>query len=118
MYPEVEQIARVFRFRATVIFGDRKFFEERMFFVEPQFFEVFDIKMVTGDPATGISAANTAFISESYARKYFGDGEPLGQTIIVDREMSFVINRVFRDFPGNSHIRIDIMLSWPNLLTH
>jgi len=118
LYPEVEKIARVFRYRATVIFGDRQFYEERMFFVEPQFFDVFDTEMVTGDPATGISGANTAFISESYARKYFGDDEPLGKTINVDREMSFVITGVFRDFPGNSHIRIDIMLSWPNLLTH
>ncbi len=32
--------------------------------------------------------------------------------------MSFVITGIFRDFPGNSHLRIDIMLSWPNLLTH
>lgn len=118
LYPEVEKIARVFRYRATVIFGDRHYYEERMFFVEPQFFDVFDTEMVTGDPATGISGANTAFISESYARKYFGDDEPLGKTINVDREMSFVITGVFRDFPGNSHIRIDIMLSWPNLLTH
>lgn len=118
LYPEVEKIARVFRYRATVIFGDRHYYEERMFFVEPQFFDVFDPEMVTGDPATGISGANTAFISESYARKYFGEDEPLGKTINVDREMSFVITGVYRDFPGNSHIRIDIMLSWPNLLTH
>ncbi|MRR21767.1 FtsX-like permease family protein [bacterium] len=118
LYPEVEKIARVFRYRATVIFGDRKYYEERMFFVEPQFFDVFDTEMVTGDPATGISAANTAFISESYAKKYFGDDEPLGKTITVDKEMSFVITGIFRDFPGNSHLRIDIMLSWPNLLTH
>jgi putative ABC transport system permease protein len=118
LYPEVEKIARVFRYRATVIFGDRHYYEERMFFVEPQFFDVFDADMVTGDPATGISGANTAFISESYAKKYFGEDDPLGKTINVDREMSFVITGVYRDFPGNSHIRIDIMLSWPNLLTH
>lgn len=118
LYPEVEEIARVFRYRATVIFGDRKFYEERMFFAEPQIFEIFDIEMMTGDPATGISAANTAFISESFARKYFGASDPMGQTINVDREMSFVITGIFRDFPGNSHIKIDIMLSWPNLLTH
>ena len=73
LYPEVEMIARVFRYRATVIFGDRKFYEERMFFAEPQIFDVFDIGMVTGDPSSGISSANTAFISESCARKYFGD---------------------------------------------
>ena len=118
LFPEVEMIARVFRYRATVIFGDRRFYEERMFFAEPQIFDVFDIGMVTGDPSSGISSANTAFISESCARKYFGSSDPMGQTINVDREMSFVVTGIFRDFPGNSHIKMDIMLSWPNLLTH
>ncbi|MCJ7821379.1 MAG: ABC transporter permease, partial [Bacteroidales bacterium] len=118
LYPEVETIARLFRYRATVIFGENKFYEERMYFAESQIFNIFDIKMVTGDPATGIRDANCAFISESYAVKYFGTSDPMGQTITVDKEMSFVITGIFRDLPDNSHIDIDIMLSWPNLLTH
>jgi putative ABC transport system permease protein len=101
-----------------VIFGDVKFYEERMYFAEPQIFQIFDIEMITGDPVTGIRDANCAFISESYAIKYFGDADPLGKTITVDREMSFVITGIFRDMPHNSHLDIDIMLSWPNLLTH
>ena len=118
LYPEVETIARLFRYRATVIFGDRKFYEERMYFAEPQIFEIFNFEMITGDPNTGISDANCAFISESYAKKYFGEDDPMGKTITVDKEMSFVITGIFRDMPHNSHIDVDIMLSWPNLLTH
>ncbi len=118
LYPEVETIARLFRYRATVIFGDRKFYEERMYFAESQIFEIFNFEMITGDPNTGISDANCAFISESYAKKYFGEDDPMGKTITVDKEMSFVITGIFRDMPHNSHIDVDIMLSWPNLLTH
>ncbi len=118
LYPEVETIARLFRYRATVIFGERKFYEERMYFAEPQIFQIFDIEMITGDPAAGIRDANCAFISESFGRKYFGDDDPMGKTITIDKEMSFVITGVYRDLPDNSHIDIDLMLSWPNLLTH
>jgi putative ABC transport system permease protein len=118
LYPEVEKIARIFRYRATVIFGDRKYYEERMYFAEYQIFEVFDFKLIAGDPLKGIAGANCAFISETYAKKYFGSSDPLGQTITVDKEMSFVITGVFRDIPQNSHLKIDIMLSWPNLITH
>ena len=118
LYPEAEKIARIFRYRATVIFEDRKFYEERMYFAEPQIFEVFDFKLITGDRSNGISGANCAFISESYSRKYFGDDDPLGQTITVDKEMSFVVTGIFRDIPENSHLKFDILLSWPNLLTH
>jgi putative ABC transport system permease protein len=118
LYPEVEKIARIFRYRATVIFGERKFYEERMYFAEPQIFEVFDFKLISGNRLNGISGANCAFISESYSRKYFGDDDPLGQTITVDKEMSFVVTGIFRDIPENSHLKFDILLSWPNLLTH
>ncbi len=118
LYPEVENIARIFRYRATVLFGDIKFYEERMFFAEPQLFNVFDFDFIAGEPSEGISDANCAFISESYSRKYFGDTDPLGQTITVDKEMSFVITGIFRDLPANSHLKMDILLSWPNLLTH
>ncbi len=118
LYPEVEKIARVFRYRATVIFGDTKFYEERMYFAEPQLFDVFNFDFISGDPATGISNANCAFISESYSRKYFGSESPLGKAIIVDKEMSFVITGIFRDLPGNSHLNFDILLSWPDLINH
>jgi putative ABC transport system permease protein len=118
LYPEVEKIARIFRYRATVLSVDRKFYEERMYFAEPQIFEVFNFKMITGDPSRGISDANCAFISESYSKKYFGNGNPLGQTITVDKEMSFVITGIFYDIPRNSHLKFDILLSWPNLVTH
>src|SRR4030066_123324 len=84
-----------FMFRATVIFGDQKFYEERMYFAEPQIFEIFDIKFITGNPASGISSANCAFISQSKARKYFGENDPMGQTISVDKEMSLVITGIF-----------------------
>jgi len=118
LYPEVETIARIFRYRATVIFGERKFYEERMYFAEPQIFEVFDFKLIAGDSAKGISNANCAFISDAYSKKYFGETNPLGRTIIVDKEMSFVITGIFRNIPGNSHLNFDILLSWPNLITH
>lgn len=118
LYPEVEKIARIFRYRSTVIFGERRFYEERMFFAEPEIFEVFDIKFKAGDPSRGISNANCAFVSEAYSKKYFGELDPLGRTITVDKEMSFVITGIFRDIPGNSHFKFDILLSWPNLITH
>ena len=118
LYPEAEKVARIFRYRATVIFGEKKFYEERMYFAEPQLFEIFNIKFITGNPLTGISSANCAFISESYSRKYFGENDAMGQTISVDKEMNFVITGIFRDIPDNSHLKFDILLSWPNLLTH
>lgn len=113
-YPEVEKIARIFRHRAGVSFGDNYFHEERMYFAEPDFLDILKFKFIDGDPLTGIHAPNTAFISLSTARKYFGDHNPMGKTIYVDKKNDYVVTGVFEDIPQNSHLKFDILLSWKN----
>ncbi|MFC2157755.1 ABC transporter permease [Acidobacteriota bacterium] len=116
-YPEVEQIARLVKYRAIVSLKDRdiKFIEERMFYAEPDLFEIFDIPFKEGDPKEGLREAGTAFISMSTARKYFGQENPMGQTISVDAENDYRISGIFEDIPQNSHLKFDILLSYENL---
>ncbi|MCP5104535.1 MAG: ABC transporter permease, partial [bacterium] len=116
-YPEVEKIARLFNYRAVVSFGERKFKEERMYFAEPDFFDILKFKFISGDPLNGIREANTAFISESTARKYFGDQDPMGKTFSVNKREDYRVAGVFEDIPPNSHLKFDVMLSFKNLLT-
>lgn len=113
-YPEVEKIARIFRYRAGVSFDDNYFHEDRMFFAEPDFLDILKFKFIHGDPLTGIRAPNTAFISLSTAKKYFGDFNPVGKTIYVDKKNDYMVTGVFEDIPQNSHLKFDILLSWKN----
>lgn len=115
-YPEVEKVARLFRYRASVSHSENKFIEERMYFAESDFFEIFKYKFIEGDPLSGIKEPNTAFISRSTANKYFGDKNPVGQTISVDKKVDYKITGVFEDIPGNVHLKFDIMLSYPSLI--
>jgi putative ABC transport system permease protein len=116
-YPEVEKIARIFRYPASVSFGDNKFFENRMFFAEPDFLAILKFKFIKGDPLNGIREPNKAFISQSTAQKYFGDQNPVGKTISVDKKNDYQISGVFADIPQNSHLKFDILLSYPNLIS-
>ncbi|MCI0470712.1 MAG: ABC transporter permease, partial [Candidatus Aminicenantes bacterium] len=116
-YPEVEKIAGIFRYNAAVSFGDIKFIEERMYFAEPEFFEIFDFKFIEGDPVAGIREPNNAFISQSTAKKYFGSADPLGKTFSVDKKTDYKVVGIFADFPSNSHLKFDIVLSYKNALT-
>jgi len=115
-YPEVEKVARVFRYRASVSHLENKFLEDRMYFAEPDFLEIFRYPFITGDPVNGIKEPNAAFISESTARKYFGDMNPMGKMLSVDKKTSYKVNGVFKDIPANSHLKFDILLSYQNLL--
>jgi putative ABC transport system permease protein len=116
LLPEVELVARIFRYPASISFLENKFIEERLFFTEPEFFMIFDFKFIKGDPVKGIREPNTAFISLSTARKYFGDEDPIGKSIKLDNKTEYQITGVFEDIPENSHIKFDIVLPWSNLL--
>ncbi len=118
-YPEVEEIARVFRYRAIVSRKEQNihFTEERMYFAEPDFFKIFAITFIKGDPLDGIRSANNAFISRSTAVKYFGDEDPMGKTFSVDGKVIYTVAGIFEDVPLNSHLKFDILLSYQNLLS-
>jgi putative ABC transport system permease protein len=116
-YPEVEKIARIFRYPASVSYGENKFFENRMFFAEPDFLAILKFKFIEGDPLNGIREPNKAFISQSTAQKYFGDQNPIGKTISVDKKIDYQISGLFADIPLNSHLKFDILLSYPNLIS-
>lgn len=116
LYPEVEKVARLFRYRASVSHAGNFFFEERMYFAEADFFEIFKYEFISGDPLNGIKQPNQAFISQSTSRKYFGDKNPVGLTFSVDKKVDYQVMGVFRDIPANAHLKFDILLSYPNIL--
>jgi putative ABC transport system permease protein len=118
-YPEVENIARIYNIQVIVSLKDRdvKFREERIFFAESDFFDILKFKFIEGDPLDGIREPGNAFISRSTARKYFGDQDPMGKTISLDKRFDYKIAGIFEDFPQNSHLKADIFLSYKNLET-
>jgi putative ABC transport system permease protein len=114
-YPEVEKIARIQNYQAVVSFGDRKFTEEKMYFAEPDFLDILKFEFIKGDPLNGIREANNAFISQSTARKYFGNQDPMGKTFCVDKQVDYQVAGIFADIPQNSHLKFDILLSYKNI---
>jgi putative ABC transport system permease protein len=116
LLPEVELVARICHYPASVSYIENRFIEERLFYAEPDFFKIFKFKFIDGDPANVISEPNTALISRSTARKYFGEENPMGKSIKLDNKTEYQITGVFEDIPENSHIKFDIVLPWTNLL--
>ncbi len=114
-YPEVEQIARLLKTSATVSYENTKFLEERVFYAEPDIFGVLKFDFIKGDPATGISEPNNAFVSSSTASRYFGDEDPVGKTFSTNQRTEYQVAGVFGDLPQNTHLKVDILLPWKNL---
>jgi putative ABC transport system permease protein len=109
---QVEAMTRVSQgFRSLVRKGENEFFET-IAFVDSGLFEVFDLQLIHGDAATCLTKPNQAIISASYAHKYFGEDNPIGQTLEIGSSGSLnsVVSGVFADLPGNSTLQLDFAL--------
>jgi len=80
--------------------------------VDPSFFDVFDLPMVSGDGRRALADPSGAIISESLAHKYFGTSDPIGQTITASYQgpQTYRIGGVFRDLPANSDMKVSLLL--------
>jgi putative ABC transport system permease protein len=97
---------------------DERQFYEAFFWADPDIFRVFTFPLVAGNPQGQLAAPNTVVLSESAARKYFGDEPALGKTLRIDSGFSdegYKVTGVVRDLPYNSHFHFDLLVSFSSL---
>ncbi len=110
--PEVEAVTRFIgggRGAPVVRYKDKVFSEERFYWADPTFFDVFSAAFVKGDPRTALQQANNVVLTRSMARKYFGGEDPLGKTINTDNRRDLVVTGVVEDVPRQAHFHYDFL---------
>lgn len=92
----------------------QKYKEERGFFyVEPEFFEIFDYKWLAGDPKTALSDPNTVVLTEEMAVKYFGNWQTaIGRSVKLENTTALTVTGILENLPPNTDIPIKIAASW------
>ena len=114
--PEVKQSTRLLGFPGfsnIVKYEDKIFEEYYMFSADSNFFSVLDFELIQGDPKEVLLNPNTMILTETTARKYFGDENPVGKTIEVNNNPTEIVG-VMQDVPENSHIKFDFLSSTTN----
>jgi len=101
--------------KSLVQAGDKKFIENNVIFTDQGFFRLFTIPVLQGDKAAALSEKYAVVITESMAKKYFGEQNVLGKTLLMDNELSLKITAVIKDFPENTHLKIDFAVSFITL---
>lgn len=86
------------------------FYEEDVVRTDSSYFQVFQHKFISGNPATALNDLNAVVISASAATKYFGSEDPMDKTLLIDGE-SWEVTGVMEDLPDNTHMRFDFLLS-------
>ncbi len=116
-FPEIQAMTRLGGIgRTTVRYEDRAFFET-INLADEDFFKIFDFPLILGDPNTALKEHNQLVISESMAQKYFPDENPIGKLLVIGSGGNYDarITGVFADIPSNSHIDVDMVMSYATL---
>ncbi|HEX8332208.1 MAG TPA: ABC transporter permease [Segetibacter sp.] len=114
-FPEVESFTRVQSTSMLVTKDDKKFQEERVMWADSTFFKTFDFKLSKGNMETVLKDPFTVVLTKSAAKKYFGDADPLGQTLKLYDYYPATVTGLMNDIPENSHIKADIVVSMSSL---
>ena len=111
-FPEIQAMTRITNgFQSLMRFNNNKFFET-LTFVDTGLVDVLDMEFLYGDPKDVLGQPNQIMLSASTAEKYFGNANPIGQTLEIGSSGSLnsVVGAVFKDFPQNTHIRLEVGL--------
>ncbi len=113
--PEVEQVVRLFNFVNPVVIryekenGEQVSMEEKhVLLADSNFFKVFTLPLLKGDRETVMRGANKLVMTESTAKRYFGDVDPINK-ILVTGAGEFTVSGICKDLPENSHFKFDII---------
>lgn len=111
-FPEIRETTR-FTSPVTLLlqYKEKRFQENNLVFADSTMFDLFSWKMRYGNPQTALTAPFSIVLTESMARKYFGNSNPVGQVFKADDNNTLTVTGVMEDVPSNSHFTFTGLLS-------
>jgi putative ABC transport system permease protein len=110
-YPQIEQYTRMRRRGNLLVKKDGiNITEDRIAFGDSTLFNVFSLKMLSGDPGTALQRRRSIVITETIARKYFNRVDVAGQYMTINDSMNYMVTGVIKDIPRQSHFNFDFFL--------
>jgi putative ABC transport system permease protein len=112
--PEVATTTRVFPgwgANFLIKYGDKKISEDKLYRVDSSFFDVFTFPFVHGNAKDAFKEVQSIVLTESSAKRYFGNDNPMGKTLQIDRLGNLMVTGVLKDVPHASHFHFDFLIS-------
>jgi putative ABC transport system permease protein len=133
-FPEVENYCRLIDTRISwlknemvqnniVLANDErnvKALENKGYYADQSFLDMFTIPVIEGNHASLLNGPNKIILSESTARKYFNNADPVGKKITVregGNTYYYEVTGVFKDYPSNSHLAFDYLISYQTFVS-
>ncbi len=115
-FPEVEAAVR-FRQRGSYLIKreTENIKENKVIWADKDFFKIFTVPVLSGNPEGALAEPNTVAISKSLSDKFFKNENAVGQTLVLDNELSVKVTAVFEDMPSTSHFHFNMLIAMAGL---
>ena len=121
-FPQIKEIANTFRRGGQQITiekdGQQKKFQSDVYYIEPEFFRMFDFEWLSGDPKASLSQPANAVLTKEIAEKYFGTWQSaIGKTIKYnnDNAQVYKVSGILKNVPPNTDFPLGIVVSYTTL---
>lgn len=117
--PEAEAGVRYYKVSGRnpwiVRHGEATFRETKFYVADSSFFDIFSFQLLKGNPSEALRQPYSVVLTESIAKKYFGNDDPLGKLLKVNNKREYVVTGVVADLPNNSFFKFDLLASFTSL---
>jgi predicted permease len=112
--PGLEYVTKVHHpFQSIIeINPTKRFKQDNVIMTDPEFLDVFDVKVLEGNVYEALRKPYQALLTENTAKKFFGNEDALGKTFIYNDSFNITVGGVIKDFPGNTHLAASMLLSF------
>jgi putative ABC transport system permease protein len=109
--PAVKDAVRIMNIGdAPFKYKDKVFYESNFAFTDPSYFTIFDFNLIKGDKRNPFADNNSVVITESTAKKYFGDEDPINKVVMMGQNEQVKVTGVIPDYPANSTFQYHVLL--------
>jgi ABC-type antimicrobial peptide transport system permease subunit len=111
--PEIKEQTRVSRLpRLLFRMDDKVFFESAIVAADSGLLRMFTFPLIKGDPETALDAPHSIILTEKLAKKYFGNTDPVGQSLTLENKYQFMVTGVMKELPKNSIFTFEGIISF------
>lgn len=111
--PEIKEQTRVNRLpRILFRTGDKVFYESAIVAADSGLLKMFTFPLIKGDPETALDAPHSIVLTEKLAKKYFGNTDPVGQSLTLENKYQFMVTGVIKELPKNSIFTFEGIISF------
>lgn len=108
-FGEVEKATRLTPGGFTLRFGNEYVREQNALWIDEDFFDIFSVQAISGDPKATMANPDGVVVTEATALRYFGEQNAVGQTLTTNDGKKLLVGAVVRAFPAQSHLQFDFL---------